>query len=183
MIFSELELKGAYIIEPKPLTDERGFFARIFCRQEFAKYALNPCIAQCDISFNRRKGTIRGMHYQITPYQEAKLLSCIKGSIYDVIIDLRKDSATFLKWEAVYLNEKNRQMLYIPEGFAHGFQTLQDNTEIYYQISEYYHPECSRGLRWNDPKLAIPWPLSEKIVSRRDDSFPLLDEMGGLVNE
>ncbi len=174
MIFTKLSLPGAYILELDRRTDERGFFARTFCRQEFAEYGLDTCIAQCSISFNRQRGTIRGMHYQAVPHQEAKLLSCTKGSVYDVIIDLREDSATYLKWEAVILSEQNRSMLYVPQGFAHGFQTLQDNSEIFYQISEFYHPESAGGLRWNDPKLAIPWPLTEKIVSRRDDSFPLL---------
>ncbi len=183
MIFTELSLQGAYILELQPRTDERGFLARTFCRQELAEYGLDTCIAQCSISFNIQRGTIRGMHYQVSPYAEAKLVSCTKGSVYDVIIDLREDSATYLKWEAVILSEQNRSMLYVPQGFAHGFQTLQDNSEIFYQISEFYHPESARGLRWNDPELGIPWPLADKIVSRRDNSFPLLDEMGGLANE
>jgi len=169
MIFTELELKGAYIIEPDPLIDERGFFARTFCRQEFAAHGLNPDAAQCNISFNKYKGTIRGMHYQLQPYAEAKLLTCIRGVIYDVIIDLRKTSETYMQWSAIELSEENKKMLYIPEGFAHGFQTLEDNSAVYYQMSESYHPEHARGIRWDDPAFLINWPdVPDRIISEKD---------------
>jgi dTDP-4-dehydrorhamnose 3,5-epimerase len=167
MIFTETKLKGAYIIELEKLEDERGFFARTFCQDEFRKHGLNPCIAQCNISYNKKKGTLRGMHYQAKPYEEAKLVSCIQGSIYDVIIDLREDSETYCQWFAVELSTLNSQ-LYVPEGFAHGFQTLEDGTTVFYQMSEFYHPESSRGVRWDDPKFKIYWPLLNPIISVKD---------------
>jgi dTDP-4-dehydrorhamnose 3,5-epimerase len=153
MIFTETRLKGAFIIEPEKLDDERGFFARTYCQKEFKDHGLNPVVAQCNISFNRVKGTLRGLHYQIAPYEEAKLVYCTKGAIYDVIIDLRASSLTFKKWFGVDLTAENRRMLYIPEGFAHGFQTLEDDTEVFYQMSEFYNPEYARGIRWNAPAL------------------------------
>jgi len=182
MKFKELYLKDAYIIELDLLRDERGFFARTFCRQEFTEKGLNPCVAQCNLSFNKKAGTLRGLHYQTYPYPEAKLLSCIKGSIYDIIVDLRENSATFRKWAAVALSEQYHAMLYIPENFAHGFQTLEDNTSVYYQISEKYHPEYAQGIRWNDPELAIPWPITKKTISERDNSWPFLHEIRGDAN-
>src|SRR5438128_11338283 len=139
VIFIEIQLQGAYIIEPEKLEDERGFFARSWCEREFAAHNLNPRTAQCNISFNRKTGTLRGMHYQTAPHAEAKLVRCTRGAIYDVIIDLRPNSPTFKQWVAVELTAKNRRMLSIPEGFAHGFQTLMDNTEVFYQMSEFYH--------------------------------------------
>ncbi|HZS44670.1 MAG TPA: dTDP-4-dehydrorhamnose 3,5-epimerase family protein, partial [Blastocatellia bacterium] len=135
MIFTETSLKGAYIIEPELLEDERGFFARVWCQKEFEDHGLNPRLAQCSISFNKRKGTLRGMHYQAKPFEEAKLVRCTRGAIYDVIVDLRPESESRYKWFACELTEQNRRMLYVPEGFAHGFQTLEDNTEVFYQIS------------------------------------------------
>ena len=174
MIFNETKLKGAYVIDIEPLEDERGFFARSFCRKEFEERGLNPCIVQCNISFNKKKGTVRGMHYQAAPHEEAKLVSCIGGAIYDVIVDLRPDSSTYCQWVAVELSSQNHKMLYIPEGFAHGFQTLEDNTEVFYQMSEFYHPECARGIRWDDPAFGIEWPLMEKIISTRDCLHPLI---------
>lgn len=176
MLFTELNLKGAYIIEPELVSDERGFFARTFCRQEFADHGLNPCIAQCNISSNTHKGTLRGMHYQVSPHAEAKLLSCIRGAIYDVIIDLREDSRSYMQWLAVELSAENRKLLYIPEGFAHGFQTLEDNTEVLYQMSEFYHPECARGIRWDDPLFGIPWPIDHKAISTQDQLYELFKE-------
>ncbi|MDI7260212.1 MAG: dTDP-4-dehydrorhamnose 3,5-epimerase [Thermodesulfobacteriota bacterium] len=168
MIFKETKLKGAYIIEIDPIVDERGFFARSFCAKEFEKYGLNPSIAQCNISYNEKKGTLRGMHYQVPPYEEAKMVRCTMGAIYDVIIDLRPESPTFKQWIAVELTAENRRMLYIPEGFAHGFQTLEDDTEVFYQISEFYHPECARGVRWDDPVFGVEWPADERTISPRD---------------
>lgn len=172
MIFTETKLKGAFIIEPEPLEDERGFFARTFDQKEFEAHGLSPRVVQCNISFNKKKGTLRGMHYQIAPYQEAKLVCCTKGTIYDVIIDLRKDSPTLKQWIAVELTAENRRMLYIPEEFAHGFQTLEDNTEVFYQMSEFYHPESAKGVRWNDPAFEIVWPDDIRVISDRDRQYP-----------
>ena len=169
MIFKETKLKGAFLIELERIEDERGFFARSWCQKEFHEHGLNPIIVQCNISYNKRKGTLRGMHYQISPYEEAKVVSCIRGSIYDVIIDLRPDSATYCQWFAVELSSDNYRMLYIPVGFAHGFQTLSDNTAVYYQMSEFYHSECTRRFKWNDPTFVIQWPkVRKRIISPQD---------------
>jgi len=171
MIFIETELKGAFIIEPERLGDKRGFFARSFCQKEFEAHGLNPKLVQCNISFNHEKGTLRGLHYQASPYEEAKLVRCTKGAIYDVIIDLRPDSPTFRRYVGVYLNAENLKMLYIPENFAHGFLTLEDNTEVFYQMSEFYAPEYARGVRWNDPAFGIPWPSDVRVISGRDKNY------------
>ena len=173
MKFIETKLKGAYIIEIEPISDDRGFFARSWCQQEFRNRGLNPNLVQCNISFNLRKGTLRGMHYQAKPHEEAKLVRCTKGAIYDVIIDIRPDSFTFKKWIAVELSSENHKMLYIPEGFAHGFQTLEDNTEVFYQMSEFYHPAGARGICWDDPEFQLEWQLTSKIISERDLSYIL----------
>jgi len=172
VIFIEIQLKGAYIIQPEKLEDERGFFARSWCEREFAAHNLNPRTVQCNISFNRKKGTLRGMHYQAAPRAEAKLVRCTRGTIYDVIIDLRPKSPTFKQHVAEVLTVDDHKMLYIPEGFAHGFQTLEDNAEVFYQISEFHAPECARGVRWNDPAFAIEWPISEPIMLKRDRNYP-----------
>ncbi len=191
MIFTETKLKGAYIIELDAINDERGFFARSFCKKEFEKHGLNHNIVQCNISYNKKKGTVRGMHYQTAPHQEAKIVSCTKGSIFDVIIDLRPDSPTYCQWFAIELTAPcsplpahssetahsspltaNYKMLYIPEGFAHGFQTLEDETVVYYQMSEFYHPECARGVRFNDPAFGIEWPLTINAISEKDMRYP-----------
>ncbi len=174
MKFIETKLKGAYIIEPQLLEDERGFFARTFCQKEFEAHGLNTRLAQCSISYNRRKGTLRGMHYQVAPMAEAKVVRCTKGAIYDVIIDLRRDSPTYCEWIAVELSAENHRMLYIPEEFAHGFQTLEDDTEVFYQISEFYAPEYARGVRWNDSAFGIMFPLKNVIISERDKTYPLM---------
>jgi len=172
--FTETKLKGAYVIEVEPLADERGFFARSWCQKEFAQRGLTPNLVQCNISFNHKKGTLRGMHYQAKPYEEAKLVRCTMGTIYDVIIDLRPDSPTFKQWVAVELTAENRKMLYIPEGMAHGFQTLVDNTEVFYQMSEFYYPDSARGIRWNDPVFGIEWKKQQNsIISDKDLSYPL----------
>ena len=171
MIFKETKLKGAYIIELELLEDERGFFARTFCQEEFEVHGLNPRVVQCNIAFNRKKGTLRGMHYQVAPHEEAKLVSCIRGAIYDVIIDLRPDSTTYRQWLTVELDAEDYKMLYVPEGFAHGFQTLKDNTVVFYQMSEFYHPECARGVQWDDPAFGIEWPLAEVIISAKDRGY------------
>ena len=172
MRFVETKLGGAYVIEPERHSDERGFFGRTFCQQEFQKHELNPCVAQCSVSFNKKKGTLRGMHFQVAPHQEAKLVRCTMGSIFDVIVDLRPDSPTFKQYFSANLSAENRRALYVPEGFAHGFQTLEDNSEVFYQISEFYVPECARGVRWNDPAFAIQWPDDERIILDRDQSYP-----------
>ncbi len=172
MLFAETELKGVFIVEPERIGDERGFFARTWCRHEFETQQLNANLAQCSISFNKKKGTLRGLHYQVAPAEEVKLVRCTMGSIYDVVVDLRLHSPTFKRWLAVELTAENRKMLYIPEGIAHGFQTLEDNTEVFYQISEFYHPECARGVRWDDPAFGIHWPLSVQTISTRDEHYP-----------
>lgn len=171
MKFTETKLVDAYVIELERLEDERGFFARSFCQREFAERGLNPCIAQCNISFNKKKGTLRGMHYQAAPYTEAKLVSCISGAIYDVIIDLRHDSPTYCQWFAVELLAESGKMLYAPAGFAHGFQTLTDNTTVFYQMSEFYHPQYAKGVRWDDPKFGIEWVNPNRIISEKDQTF------------
>jgi len=172
MLFTETELKGAFIIDIEPREDERGFFSRSWCEDEFRKHGLNTRIAQCSISFNKKRGTLRGMHYQIKPYCETKLVRCTMGAVYDVIIDLRSDSSTFRQWLAVDLSAENRRAIYVPEGFAHGFQTLVDETELLYQMSEFFHLECARGVRWDDPAFRIEWPVLSPILSGRDSAFP-----------
>lgn len=172
MKFLETPLQDACIVEIEPIEDSRGLFARSWCKREFESHSLNPELVQCNISFNIKKGILRGMHYQIKPFKEAKLVRCTRGAIFDVIIDLRADSPTFKDWFAVELTDKNRKMLYIPECFAHGFQTLKDNTEVFYQMSEYYSPEHSRGIRWNDPFFSIQWPEDKRIISKRDQQYP-----------
>ena len=172
MIFVETKLKGAYIIEPERLEDERGFFSRTWCKREFEAHGLNPNVVQCNISFNRKKGTLRGMHYQVAPYEEAKSVRCTMGRVYDVIIDLRPNSKTFMQWIVVELTSANRKMIYVPKGFAHGFLTLEDNTEVFYQMSEFYAPECARGVRWNDPAFGILWPAVVTVISERDKQYP-----------
>jgi dTDP-4-dehydrorhamnose 3,5-epimerase len=172
LIFTETKLAGAFVIEPERRADERGFFARTFCKQEFEVHGLNPKVLQCNVSCNKRKGTLRGMHYQAAPFAEAKLVRCTSGSIYDVIIDLRPASATFKQYFAVELSAENRRMLYIPENFAHGFQTLQDDTEVFYQMAQGYSAEHARGVRWNDPAFGIEWPEDERIIIQRDQNYP-----------
>jgi dTDP-4-dehydrorhamnose 3,5-epimerase len=171
MIFIETKIEGVYLLEPELLIDNRGFFARSFCKEEFQKYELETDIVQCNISYNKRKGTLRGMHYQAPPFEETKIISCTKGGIFDVVLDLRKDKGTYLKWVATELSDKNFRMVYIPKGCAHGFQTLVNDTVVYYQMTEFFHPECARGVRWDDPKFGIQWPTGEKIISERDNQF------------
>jgi len=173
MKFTETQLKGAYILELELIQDNRGFFARSWCHQEFTQKGLNPSLVQCNISFNRTKGTLRGMHYQAKPNEEAKLVRCTMGAIYDVIVDIRPESSTFKQWVAVELTAENRKMLYIPEGFAHGFQTLEDDTEVFYQMSQFYQRDSARGIRWDDPNLKITWPeVEQRIISDKDLNYP-----------
>jgi dTDP-4-dehydrorhamnose 3,5-epimerase len=172
MIFKETMLAGVVEIHLDPLRDERGFFARSWCEKEFELHGLNPRLAQCNVSFNVRTGTLRGIHYQAEPYPEAKLVRCTKGAIFDVAVDLRPQSATFQRWVAAILTAENRHMLYIPEGCAHGLLTLMDNTEVFYQMSEFYHPELARGVRFDDPVFGIDWPEKIEVISERDRNCP-----------
>ncbi len=168
MIFTETKLKGAFFIDLAPHYDERGFFSRSWCQREFIDHGLNPNVVQCNISYNKQKGTLRGMHLQVPPFAEAKLVRCTRGGIFDVIVDFRCDSPTYLQWLGVELTVENRQALFVPEGFLHGFQTLKDDTEVFYQMSEFFAPECARGFRWNDPAFAIQWPLPVSMISEKD---------------
>jgi dTDP-4-dehydrorhamnose 3,5-epimerase len=171
MIFQEAELKGVFIIDPEREEDERGFFARTWCQEEFKSHGLNPVWVQDNLSFNKKKGTLRGLHYQTEPHGEIKLVRCTMGSIYDAVVDLRRNSPSFRQWLAIELSAENRKMLYIPKGFAHGYQTLTDHTEVFYQMSESYHPESARGVKWNDPAFGIHWPKGERILSDQDRGF------------
>lgn len=175
MIFVETPLRGAYVVELEKHEDERGFFARSWCAQEFSSKGLDTQLVQCNVSFNKLKGTLRGLHYQLPPYAETKLVRCTSGALYDVIVDLRAESPTFLKWFGVELAAKNYRMLYIPKRFAHGFQTLEDGTEIFYQMTEFYTPDASRGIRWNDPRLGIVWPEADRTISNKDQEYLALD--------
>ena len=175
MIFTKTGLSGAYVIGIEKSEDERGFFARSWCAREFESRGLNPRLAQCNISYNERKGTLRGMHYQAPPFQEAKLVRCTQGSLYDAIIDLRPDSATFGESFGLVLTAHERNMLYVPEGFAHGFLTLEDGAEVFYQMSEFYAPEASRGFKWNDPAFDIAWPGEIRVISDRDQGYSFFD--------
>jgi len=172
MTFQETKLAGVFEIHLQPLSDDRGFFARSWCQREFQTHGLNPYLVQCNISFNPRKRTLRGMHYQLAPYAEAKLVRCTSGAIYDVALDLRPHSPTFKHWAAALLTAANRHMFYIPEGCAHGFLTLEDDTEVFYQMSEYYRPESGRGVRWDDPAFQIAWPEEAEVISERDRTYP-----------
>ena len=173
MIFTETKLKGAFVVEVERLGDERGFFARAWCCREFEARGLNPRLVQTNISYNAKKGTLRGLHYQVAPHEEAKVVRCTMGAIHDVIVDVRPDSPTFRQWVAVELTAENRRMLYVPEGFAHGFQTLRDDTEVFYQMSEFFAPQAARGARWDDPAFGIEWPAAgRRIISAKDEGYP-----------
>jgi len=172
LIFSETDLAGAYVIDAELRTDSRGFFARTWCQKELAEHGLNARLVQCSLSFNLRRGTFRGMHYQEAPHEEAKLVRCTMGVICDVIVDLRPESSTFGKHLAMTLTAQNRRMLYVPERFAHGFVTLEDNTEVFYQMSEFHTPESARGFRWNDPAFGIELPIDVAVISERDRDYP-----------
>jgi dTDP-4-dehydrorhamnose 3,5-epimerase len=179
MLFQPTKLAGAYLISLQKVEDERGFFARSWCVQEFEVKGLDTSLVQCNISYNKRRGTLRGMHYQAAPFAETKLVRCTAGAIYDVIIDLRPDSSTFLQWMGVILSAENHLMLYVPEGFAHGFQTLEDHSEVSYQMSEFYAPAYARGLRWDEPMFKIEWPLAVTVISAKDQQYPafMLDDV------
>lgn len=177
MRFQETPLAGAFVVEPERHGDERGYFARTFCVDEFAARGLEARIVQCSTSFNRKRGTLRGLHFQTKPREEDKLVRCTRGCIFDVMVDLRPESETYKKWFGAELSAENGRALYIPRGFAHGFQTLADGTEVLYQMSEFYHPESGRGLRWDDPAFGIQWPLDEMIISDKDRSLPVLADL------
>jgi dTDP-4-dehydrorhamnose 3,5-epimerase len=168
MIFTETKLSGSYVIEIEKVKDERGFFSRTFDKKEFSKKGLDSEFVQSSVSQNKKKGTIRGMHYQIKPFEETKLVRCTKGKIFDIIIDLRQDSKTFKEWFSIELSQENYKILYIPKGFAHGFQTLEHNSEVYYNISQFYNSQYSKGIRWDDKTFNIKWPHDISIISQKD---------------
>jgi dTDP-4-dehydrorhamnose 3,5-epimerase len=172
VIFTETGLAGAWVVEPERLVDHRGFFARTWCQREFEARGLASRWVQCSISFSEKAGTLRGMHLQAPPHQEAKLIRCTRGAIHDVIIDLRADSPTFLRHFAIVLTAENHKMLYVPEGFAHGFLTIEDQAEVFYQMTAFYSAAAAQGVRWDDPAFGIRWPLPVQVISERDRSFP-----------
>jgi dTDP-4-dehydrorhamnose 3,5-epimerase len=173
MRFSETELAGAFVIDLERREDERGFFARAWCEEEFAAQGLDTRVSQCNVSFNERRGTLRGLHYQVPPHAEVKIIRCTSGAVYDVIVDLRPESSSYTRWIGVELTAENRRMLYIPEGFAHGYVTLEDETETYYQVSAPYAPQAERGARWDDPAFGIEWPeADELVISEKDRNWP-----------
>ena len=172
MRFTETRVAGAFLIEPEPIADERGFFARTWCHDEFEARGLNPRLAQCSISYSRRKGTLRGLHYQAAPHEEVKLVRCTRGAIWDVAVDLRPDSPTFKSWFGTELRDDNHAMLYIPEGCAHGQLTLTDDAEVLYQMSVPFEPTAARGVRWDDPAFGIEWPGEVRVINQRDRTYP-----------
>jgi dTDP-4-dehydrorhamnose 3,5-epimerase len=178
MKFTETRLKGAYIVEIEKMTDERGFFARSWCQKEFEAQGLAPDVVQTNVSYNMKKGTVRGMHYQISPYEETKLVRCTRGAILDVIIDLRPDSTTYKKWFGLELTADNYKMLFVPEKFGHGFQVLADDTEVTYQVSQFYTPGAEKGIRWDDPAFAIDWPFPVTVISEKDNNWPYFTAYG-----
>jgi dTDP-4-dehydrorhamnose 3,5-epimerase len=180
MIFTPSPLPGAFIVEIEPHADERGFFARTYCAAEFAAQGLGPALHQCSVSYNARKGTLRGMHYQGAPHEEHKLVRCTAGAVFDVIVDIRDTSPTYRRWFGTELTAANRRSLFIPPGFAHGFLSLTDDAEVYYMISAAHVAEAGRGLRWNDPAFAINWPSAPAVISSRDAKYPLLDMPGNV---
>jgi dTDP-4-dehydrorhamnose 3,5-epimerase len=172
MTFHESKISGAFEIEPELKTDERGYFARTWCKKEFELYGLSSQLVQCSISFNVHAGTLRGLHYQVAPHAETKLVRCTKGSIYDVVVDLRRESPTFKNWIGVVLTGANHRMLYIPQGCAHGFLTLEPESEVFYQMSEFYNLEAVRGVRWDDPAFQVAWPKKVEVINERDRTYP-----------
>ena len=176
MIFRETVVAGVFVIELEPREDERGFFARVFCRAEFEAHGLNPHVEQCNVSLSPQAGTLRGMHFQVTPHSEAKTVRCTRGALWDVALDLRPDSPSYLRWAGAELTDENRRMLYVPEGCAHGFQTLRPETEAFYQVSSAYAPGAERGVRWDDPAFGIDWPAAPaRVISDKDRSWPDYD--------
>jgi dTDP-4-dehydrorhamnose 3,5-epimerase len=174
--FLETRLKDVFEIHIEPNVDERGFFARTWCREEFSRYGLDANLAQCSISFNQARGTLRGMHFQADPHPEAKLVRCTRGAVYDVVLDLRRDSPTHKQWIGVMLTSASRNTIYVPQGCAHGFLTIENESEVLYQISEVYYPELARGVRWNDPAFQIDWPGDVEVISDRDRTYADFEE-------
>ena len=172
MRFTTLAIQGAYLIEIEPLMDARGFFARSFCEREFAANGIYPRFVQCSVSYNTQKGTLRGLHYAAAPYEEDKLVRCTRGAIYDVIVDVRRNSPTYRQWQSFELTAENHHLVFVPRGLAHGFKTLSDDCEVFYQMTEFYVPEAARGVRWDDPTLGIKWPAGATVISERDRSYP-----------
>lgn len=172
MKFEKCRIGGAYVVVPEPVDDERGFFARVFSAAEFAASGLEPTIAESSLSYNRAALTLRGLHYQEAPYEEAKLVRCTRGSVYDVVVDLRQDSPTYAYWHAAELSARNRRALYVPPGTAHGYLTLEDDTELLYEISRPHVPEAAQGVRWDDPLFKIDWPARPRVIAPRDASYP-----------
>ena len=175
MIFSPTAIEGAWILDLEPLSDERGFFARAWCARELAERGLDARTVQCSIAFNHQRGTVRGLHYTdpaLSP--DARIVRCIRGSVWDVVVDVRPSSPTYRRWVGLELSQTNRRALYVGAGLAHGYQTLEDDTELFYQMSEYYHRDAGRSIRWDDPALAIPWPLAPTVISDPDRSAPML---------
>jgi dTDP-4-dehydrorhamnose 3,5-epimerase len=171
MLFSQTSIDGAFLIRPEPVEDERGFFARTFCVRELAEHGLDPQVVQRSVSYNKRRGTLRGMHYQVAPHEESKLVSCLRGSIYDVVIDLRPASATYRRWVAATLTADGFETLFVPQGCAHGFVTLTDDALVHYEISSFHQPESARGVRYDDPAFGIEWPIAPVVINARDLSF------------
>jgi dTDP-4-dehydrorhamnose 3,5-epimerase len=171
MIFTETELRGVFVIEPERFEDERGFFAQSFTQRDFERHGLNPRVAECNISYNRRRGTLRGMHFQAAPRAQAKLVRCTAGAIYDVAIDLRRESPTFARWVGVELTAASRRLIYVPEGCAHGYLTLADDTEVFYQVSDVYAPESAGGVRWDDPAFGVRLPVAVEVINERDRTY------------
>lgn len=181
MIFTETKIKGAFIVDVKRLEDDRGFFGRSYCQKEFETFGLNTNVVQSNISFNKSKGTLRGLHMQVFPFEESKLVRCTRGAIFDVLVDLRQNSETFKQWIGVELTADSYQMLYVPEGCAHGYMTLEDNTDVMYQVTQFYSPGAERGFRWDDPSFNIQWPMEPLIISEKDRALPFFDVK--LINE
>jgi len=177
VIFSETKLKGAFVIDLERREDERGFFARAFCQNEFKSHGLNPVVAQANIASTRKKGTLRGLHFQYPPAAETKLVRCTRGAILDIIVDLRPESTTYLQHVSVELNEDNQRALYVPERFAHSYLTLRDDTDTSYHVGEFYTPEAEGGLLYNDPRLGLKWPIPITTISEKDQNFPLLEQI------
>ncbi len=177
MKFSSTDIPGIWLIELELRSDERGFLARTYCENEFAKHGLNTRWPQCNLTLTKKRGMLRGMHFQAEPRPEIKLIRCAAGAIYDVLVDVRRNSPTFGKWQGFELTSENRRMLYVPGGIAHGFQCLTDNCEVFYQMSEFYYPDLARGIRFNDPDVSIKWPVANPVLSDRDRNLPLLTQL------
>ncbi len=171
MTFTETKLPGAFVIDPEKIEDERGFFARAWCEDEFAAQGLRPGFVQANVGFSKQKGTLRGLHYQTAPHQESKLVRCTGAAVFDVMVDLRPSSPTYRQWVGIELSQENHRMLYIPEGFAHGYQTLRDQTEVFYLVSSFYAPDAEAGIRYDDPAFGIEWPIAVEVISEKDQRW------------